>query len=326
VLVALVVVLVVVLAACGGSKTPNSLDPSGSEADRVAGLWWLAFGVAAAVYVIVGGLVVFGSLRKGGGELDEARRRRERIAIVTGGVAIPFVILLFFAVVTVNATANLRKTAPRAVKVEVTGKRWWWDVRYPTYGAHDANEIHLPVNQPVNFTLKAADVIHSFWVPQLAGKEDMIPGQPNHLSFTPKKIGRFYGLCAEYCGVEHARMHLYVFVESAADFTRWVTQHQQPSSIPGNEEEALGQQVFVREACSGCHEVEGTEANGHVGPTLTHFGTRASIASATLENTPANLRRWIAHPHRVKPGNLMPRIPMSTRDLDALVAYLESLK
>ncbi len=198
------------VASCSNSRTPNALDPSGSEAERIAGLWWLAFGVAAGVYLIVGGLVVYGSLRKGGKQLDERSRRNERIFIATGGVFVPFVILLCFAAVTVNATAHLRENAPGAIELTVTGKRWWWDVDYPAYGIRSANEIHLPVGQPVHIRLVSHDVIHSFWVPQLAGKEDLIPGQPNEITFTPRKRGRFLGLCAEYCGLEHSRMHFVV--------------------------------------------------------------------------------------------------------------------
>ena len=323
---ALVAVLALVVGACGNSATPNSLDPSGSEAERIAGLWWLAFGVAAAVYLIVGGLVVFGSLRKGGRELDEHSRRREQIVIAVGGVLVPFMILLFFAAVTVNATTHLRKHAPGSIDVTVTGKRWWWDVRYPDYRITSANEIHLPVGQPVHLRLLSDNVIHSFWVPELAGKEDMIPGQPNHLDFTPKKPGRYLGLCAEYCGVEHAGMRFVVFVQTAADFTRWVTQQQQAVPLPSSENEALGQQVFLREACSGCHTISGTTAHGTLGPNLTAFGGRATIAAGVLPNTPSALSRWIRDPQRVKPGNLMPRVPMSARDVDAVVAYLESLR
>ena len=204
--VLLLVALAALLAACGTTKhTPNALAGDGSESARVAGVWWLAFGVGGAVYLIVAGLVVYGALRKGDAQMPEGRRVRESVVIATCGVAIPFLILLFFAGVTVNATAHLRKTAPDdAVQLLVTGKRWWWEVQYPKLHITTANEIRLPVGQPVHIKLQSDNVIHSFWVPQLAGKEDVIPGQTNEITFTIKKAGVYFGECAEYCGVEHA--------------------------------------------------------------------------------------------------------------------------
>jgi cytochrome c oxidase subunit 2 len=319
--------LVIFAASCAGKNTPSSLDGKGSESSRVAGVWWLAFGVGAAVYAIVAGLVVYGALRKGSAEVDEHRHKREMLIITVGGVVVPFLILLFFAGVTVNATAHLRKTAPsNSVQIEVTGKRWWWQVRYPAYGIETANEIHIPVGQPVHFTLKSDNVIHSFWVPQLAGKEDMIPGQTNELTFTAKEPGRYRGLCAEYCGVEHAKMLFYVIAQPAAEFTTWVAHEAQLLTAPTSDKTAAGQRVFMREACAGCHTIKGTPANGRVGPNLTDVGSRSTIAAGWLTNTPQNLSRWISDAQSVKPGALMPPIPLDGPDLDAVVAYLESLK
>ena len=325
--VAAVGVLLVATACSTSKKTPNALDHAGSESSRVAGVWWLAFGVGAAVYAIVAGLVVFGALRKGSAEVDDKRRLRERLVITIGGVLIPFLILLFFAGVTVNATAHLRRNAPsNAVQIEVTGKRWWWQVRYPGVGIETANEIHIPVGQPVHITLKSDNVIHSFWVPQLAGKEDMIPGQTNEIDFTAKQAGRFRGLCAEYCGVEHARMLFFVVAQPASEFTTWIAQQRQVFTEPTSEETAAGQRVFLREACAGCHTIAGTTANGNLGPNLTTVGSRSTLAAGWLENTPQNMARWIDNSQAIKPGNLMPPIHLNGGDLDAVVAYLESLK
>jgi cytochrome c oxidase subunit 2 len=321
--------LVLFVAGCATNKnTPNALSGAGSESSRVAGVWWLAFGAGAAVYAIVGGLVVFGALRKGSAEVDERTRTRERVVIVVGGVTIPFLILLFFAAVTVNATAHLRKTAPaNAVNIEVTGKRWWWDVRYPSLGIVTANEIHIPVGQPVHFTLKSDNVIHSFWVPQLAGKEDMIPGQTNQLTFTAKKAGKYRGLCAEFCGEEHARMLFFVIAEPASQFVTWVSREQQTFTEPTSEETAAGQRVFLREACAGCHTINGTTAEGTLAPNLTDIGSRSTVGAGWLENTPQNMQTWIRDAQSVKPGSLMPPFPaLSDADLKAVVAYLESLK
>ncbi len=319
--------IVLFAAGCANKKTPSSLDHAGSESSRVAGVWWLAFGVGATVYAIVAGLVVFGALRKGSAEVDEHRRKREMIVITLGGVAIPFLILLFFAGVTVNATAHLRQNAPsNSVQIEVTGKRWWWQVRYPGLGIETANEIHIPVGQPVHFRLLSDNVIHSFWVPQLAGKEDMIPGQTNELTVTAKQAGRFRGLCAEYCGTEHARMLFYVIAQPPSEFTTWVAHEQAVFTEPTSEATAAGQRVFLREACAGCHTIARTPANGKVGPNLTDLGQRATLAAGWLTNTPTNLRKWITDAQSIKPGNLMPPIPLSRADADAVVAYLESLK
>jgi cytochrome c oxidase subunit II len=315
------------LSACAGSNTPTAISNAGSESKRVQGVWWLAFGAGATVYAIVAGLVVFGALRRGGGDLDERRRTRERITIVMGGVIIPFLILLFFAGVTVNATAHLRRTAPsNAVQLLVHGQRWWWQVQYPALGINTANEIHVPVGQPIHITLQSDNVIHSFWVPQLAGKEDLIPGQTNEITFTVNRTGRYRGECAEFCGVEHARMGFYVVAQTASDFTTWVAQQQQLSTMPTSDETASGERVFLREACAGCHTIKGTGANGTVGPDLTNVGGRLTLAAGVLPNTPGNMRRWISDPQGVKPGSLMPPVALSHDDLDAVAAYLESLK
>ncbi len=322
-----VVAVAVVAAGCANSRTPSALDRAGSESNRVAGIWWLAFGAGAAVYLVVAGMIVFVALRRGGGDVDDRQVMRERIFVAVGGVLIPFFILLFFAFVTVNATAHLRRAAPaNAVKLDVVGERWWWRVSYPGLGISTANEIHIPVGQPVHITLTSDNVIHSFWVPQLAGKEDLIPGQTNELAFTANKAGRYRGECAEYCGVEHGRMDFYVIAQPASDFVRWVSLRQQASTIPTSDETAAGERVFMREACAGCHTIRDTPADGTLGPDLTDVGARTTIAAAQLENTPQNMALWISDPQRVKPGNLMPPVPLSKADLDAVVAYLESLR
>ena len=246
---ALVAAITLLAAGCASqnSNTPSALDRAGSESDRVASVWWLAFGAGAGVYLIVAGFVVFGALRKGDGRVDEPRRRGEALFIVIGGVVVPFLILLFFAAVTVNATAHLRQSAPaNAVQIDVVGKRWWWAVTYPGLSITTANEIHIPVGQPVHIRLTSDNVIHSFWVPQLAGKEDLVPGQTNELTFTAKKAGRYRGECAEYCGLEHARMGFFVFAMPPAEFVTWTAQTKQLPTQPTSEITAIGERVFNR--------------------------------------------------------------------------------
>ncbi len=319
--------LATMLTACGNSRTPDTLSGAGSESARVAGVWWLAFGVGGAVYLIVAGLVVYGSLRKGDAQMPEGRRLRESVIIAVCGVAIPFLILVFFAVVTVNATAHLRKSAPSdAVHLVVTGKRWWWEVQYPKLGITTANEIRLPVGQPVYIELKSDNVIHSFWVPQLAGKEDMIPGQTNDISFTVKRAGVYIGECAEYCGVEHAKMQFRVIAMDPAAFTAWTANELQINPIPLTDQAAEGERLFMSVSCSGCHTIRGTQAQGQLGPDLTNVGGRITLAAGTLENTTKNMEAWIRDPQQIKPGNLMPNVHLSDSDRASITAYLEGLK
>jgi cytochrome c oxidase subunit 2 len=227
----------------------------------------------------------------------------------------------------VNTTSDLRNAAPGELRVEVVGKRWWWDVRYPDDGVATANEIHIPVGRPVDVTLRSDNVIHSFWVPQLAGKMDTIPGQVNHLHLKATTAGTYRGECAEYCGIQHAHMDFLVIADPPADFARWLTRRRGGAGLTASSDEAdRGQVVFNREACAGCHTVRGTPATGTVGPDLSDFGARQWIGSLTVPNTTANLEHWIADPQDVKPGNLMPPTNLSPADLAAIAAYLEGLK
>lgn len=209
--------------------------------------------------------------------------------------------------------------------LRVVGVQWWWRFEYPELGIVTANEVHVPVDRPIKLQLESADVIHSFWAPRLAGKTDMIPGQVNYSAFLATEPGVYEGECAEFCGVEHARMGFRVFVDSAADFSAWVRSQQSPASTPTSEEQRAGQEAFQR-ACSSCHAVAGTAAAGTLGPDLTHFGSRTTLAANTLSNTPENLARWLRDPQGVKPGNNMPDLRLDQATLEQLVAYLESLK
>ena len=233
--------------------------------------------------------------------------------IVWGGVVVPLVILGVLAVVTVQATTELRKPEKDPLRVEVVGKRWWWQVSYVGTGFKTANEIHLPAGRPIELGLDSDNVIHSFWVPELAGKVDMIPGQHNVLRFTARTPGTYLGECAEFCGLEHARMDFVVIVQTDTDFDRWLTEHENPPSAPDSEAATEGETVFMRESCAGCHTIRGTPASGTVGPDLTDFGERSSIGARTIANTPSNLAAWISDAQRVKPGVLMPPMDLNSR-------------
>lgn len=314
--------LAVLAAGCG----QGVLAGKGQESSKVVNVWWLMFGLAAAVYVIVAAFILFASMR---GRVQNGRHAHlpDNAFIWIGGVIVPAVILAVLAVVTVQTVSAVRNPSRDELHVDVVGKLWWWDVRYPGTNIATANEIHVPQGRAIDVHLTSDNVIHSFWVPELAGKMDAIPGQPNDLVFTAEKVGRYQGRCAEYCGLQHAHMGIDVIVQSPTDFARWLAQQQHPALEPASEEAATGQVVFQREACSGCHTVRGTPANGKIGPDLTNVGARKVLAGGAFENTTPNLEQWIRNPNDLKPGVLMPSFgSLSDHDIAALAAYLESLK
>ena len=322
--IALVIASCLIAAGCGHGS-PSILHTHGSEAERIAGIWWLMFGLGAAVYAIVAFFIVWAIVRGRGSEKREGPVS-DNGWIVWGGVVVPVVILGVLAVVTVQATSQLRKPEANALQVQVVGKRWWWAVSYPGTQYATANEIHLPAGRPVEIHLDSDNVIHSFWVPELAGKVDMIPGQHNVLRFTPKTPGTYIGECAEFCGVEHARMGFVVIVQTVTDFDRWLAREELTPSAPDGEAATEGEVAFMKQACAGCHTIRGTPAQGTVGPDLTDFGARSTIGARTVENTPPNLAKWIVNAPSMKPGALMPPLELSSTDVNNIVTYLEGLK
>ncbi len=209
--------------------------------------------------------------------------------------------------------------------LRVVGYQWWWKFEYPDLKVVTANEVHVPVGTPIKLQLESGDVIHSFWVPRLGGKTDMIPGQVNYSSFLATNPGVYEGECAEFCGVEHARMAFKVFADTPAGFSAWVKVQQQTAAQPTTDLQKAGEQTLQR-TCAGCHTVNGTSAQGKTAPDLTHFGSRTSLAANTLPNTPENLARWLNDPQTVKPGNKMPNLKLDQATVDQLVAYLDNLK
>jgi cytochrome c oxidase subunit 2 len=226
--------------------------------------------------------------------------------------------------------ALVQAASEPAVTLKVTAHQWWWQIEYtdpePSRLVRTANEIHLPVGAPALLELVADDVIHSFWVPNLHGKQDMIPGRTNEIRLQPLQIGRYRGQCAEFCGLQHAHMAIDVIVESQQDFNAWY-ERQLASAPPPSDARAMhGQQVFFTSACNMCHAIAGTDANGTVGPDLSHVASRLTLAAGTLPNDPGHMRRWLENPQRVKPGNRMPVVSLAAGDYDALVAYLGTLQ
>ena len=316
----------------------SALNPAGPNAASLASLWWLMFYVCAAVYVLV--LIALAiAIKKGRRESDlnpvlnpspqtEKRRRNVVLSATMVTVAILFLFLLSSFQVGRYLTADIAKK--NGLSIEITGHQWWWEVRYNDVDASNifttANEIHIPVGVPVLFTLHGGDVIHSFWVPNLAGKKDLIPGKISTQWLQADKTGVYRGQCAEYCGLQHARMAFWIVADTQEQFNAWRQNQTQTSVPPATDSQRRGQQVFLSSTCVMCHAINGTTAASNVGPNLTHVGSRNTIAAATLSNTREHLSRWIMDSQQFKPGNKMPQNNLGQADLDALLDYLQSLK
>ncbi len=317
--------LAITLTGCRGPQ--SALDPASDNAARVATLFQVMVVGAAVVWLALVALTLYAVRAR----LDVTGRRRAALFIIGGGAAVPAVVLTALLIYGLALLPALTAPAPPgSLRVDVTGEQWWWRVRYPTPDGSVvelANEVHLPLNESTDIHLLSADVIHSFWVPSLGGKLDMMPGRGTRLTLRPTRAGRFNGVCAEYCGASHALMAFSVVVEPRADFDRWLARQSAPADSPPHPAAARGRDAFAASGCGSCHAVRGTSADGVLGPDLTHVGGRRSLAALTLHNDPAALARWIAHPDRVKPGALMPAFDMLPRDdLRALAAYLEGLQ
>ena len=316
-----------VLLSAGCSGVQSALDPAGREAERIAELFWWMVAGGGVIWLGVVVLMVYCVRARP----ESFNRRRERLMIVGGGVVVPTVVLTVLLVFGLAMLPGLIAPAPAgSLKIAVDGELWWWRVRYEQPGGEQvvlANEIHLPVGEPVEFRLQSDNVIHSFWIPALGGKMDMIPGRVTRLVLTPTRTGVFRGVCAEYCGTGHALMQFYVVVQEKREFDRWLSQQALPAEPPTEPLSKRGQDSFLANGCSACHTVRGTQATGVIGPDLTHVGSRLSIAAGTLPSEPDHFRRWIALPQEVKPGALMPKFDMlPPDDLQALAVYLKGLK
>jgi cytochrome c oxidase subunit 2 len=239
----------------------------------------------------------------------------------------PALILAAVAVPTVATIFKTQAKAPAgALQVKVIGHQWWWEFQYPELGVTTADELHIPVGRTTAVSLQTVDVIHSFWIPAMGGKRDVIPARVNHMWFTPDSVGEYPGQCAELCGVSHANMRMKLFVQTPAEFDAWVAAQKAPPVEPeSTSAEASGKRVFLAVGCVACHTINGV-SNGVLGPNLTHLGSRTTIAGAIYDNNPEMLKKWIADPKGRKPGTTMLQLPMSPDQLSSLVAYLTSLK
>jgi cytochrome c oxidase subunit 2 len=311
-------------------------DPASPQARAVTDLWWWMFSAGMVIWLGVFILAVYAVRRRGtksdvyqSMEMPDGKRRRAE-RVVAGGILATIVILGCFLVYDFAVGRLLAQHPRRALTIEVIGHQWWWEVHYedpdPSKRIATANEIHVPVGEPIQFKLKAADVIHSFWAPNLNGKRDLIPGYESTLWFKADTPGVYRGQCAEFCGLQHAQMAFYIIAEPPVKFTAWLAAGSIPPDPPTDSTLIHGRRVFMSSGCAVCHSIGGTMAMATVGPNLTHLKSRSSIAAGTLANTRANLTQWIVNPAAIKPGVRMPATKLVPSELSALVSYLETLK
>lgn len=326
--VLLLIVVNGVLAACGTADEypQTTLDAAGEHASRINDVYALIWYGAIVVFILVEGLLIF-SVFKFRGEPKTAHGRpvpvhgNNRLEIIW--TVIPAIILAIIAVPTLQVISDLAEEPEEgdALVVNVIGHQFFWEFQYPDLGISTTNEMHIPVGQRVDIRLDSADVIHSFWVPQLAGKTDAIPGRDNRMWIEADAPGTYLGQCAEFCGLAHYQMLMTVVADEPQAFDAWVAEELAPPPAEGDPDEGL---AIVETQCAACHLVEGTSAQGAVGPPLTNFASQEQIAGV-IENTPENLAAWLEDPPAIKPGTQMPDLPLSEADILNLVAYLETL-
>lgn len=322
------------LVAQASPSLPSTLSPASTPAREILALSHFVLLITGAIFVVVGGLLVYVIIkyRAHGPNADhEPPQVYGSVQVELAWTVIPVLIVVVLFLTTARIIFAIQD-APRpasALNVTVIGHQFWWEFRYAGLNIVTANELHVPVStladpQPTYLKLLSADVDHSFWVPQLAGKTDLIPNHPNEMWIDPHRTGLYLGQCAQFCGVEHAKMLLRVYVDSPQQFAAWVKDQQQPGVQDATV--MAGRHIFETEACVNCHTVMGTAARGTFGPDLTHLMSRATIAAGAATNTPQNLHSWIQDPNTIKPGALMPAMQLSDRETDEVVAYLETLR
>jgi cytochrome c oxidase subunit 2 len=310
------------------------LAPRGPAAQEISNLWWILFGIAALVYLVVMGFLFLGLTgrfrpkpREDQGERRTQSPHPGNRIILIAGIIVPGIILLATIGFTIN---SLRLLAMPKITDEFTihviGHQWWWEVRYPHHEFVTANEIVIPAGQPVRIVLNSDDVIHSFWVPELHGKLDLVPGQTNTFWLQADEPGIYWGICAEFCGMQHAKMQFIVEAQPPAEYTAWIEQQRQPARTPVDPQVQLGAEIFLTAGCGRCHRIAGTGATGNLGPDLTHIASRRTLAAASVPNTLGHLGGWITDPQHIKPGALMPATDLNGSDLQALLAYLATLQ
>lgn len=317
-----------VLAGCGRQSI---VSPRSPQTHSIQVLWWWMLGIAGVVFLGALGMLVLAWVRREtpGLPFFGTREVIPQAMVVIFGIGIPLVVLVaLFGVSDIYLVSQTAPPNPKttAMTIHVIGHQWWWEVRYPGTSAVTANEIHIPVDTRINLIATTDDVIHTFWVPQLARKIAEIPGRENRILLEADRTGTYRGQCAEFCGLQHAHMALYVIAQPMPAFRAWLANMSAPAPAPTTPAERAGERLFIADSCASCHTIRGTSASyGAVGPDLTHLTTRTSLAAVTIPNTPAELERWILNPQAIKPGDRMPDLGLSRTAAGEIVAYLESL-
>jgi cytochrome c oxidase subunit II len=314
------------VAGCRGQQ--SALDPAGPFAARLHDLLIVMTVGGAAIWAVVIGFLVLALIlpRRPDPEEGHGEPERRHLVPIAIGAGLTVTLMLALLVVSVQASRAITVAPADALPIQVVARQWWWDVTYTGTGLRTANELRIPVGRPVVVTLETRDVIHSFWVPSLHGKMDAIPGRRNSLVLQADVPGVYRGQCAEFCGLQHARMAFHVIALPAADFERWRDAQLAPARPPADELARRGQEVFLTSSCVLCHAIRGTAAMAHAGPDLTHLASRGSLAAGTIPNRRGHLGGWILDPQHVKPGTFMPPSQLSGPELQALLRYLETLE
>ena len=326
--------VVVLLVAPALATSPTSVfSPDSTPADAIYHLSRLVLGITAGIFAVVFSLLVYVLIRFRAADEDENREPAQvygsnRVELAWTIVPCLIVLVLFLATARVIHGVQDARRPAGTIDVTAIGHQFWWEFRYPTLGVVTANELHVPVSDPADSSptflrLLSADTDHSFWVPRLAGKTDLIPNRQNEVWIDPHETGLYLGQCAQYCGVQHAKMLLRVYVQSKEDFAQWVKAQSRPAV--SDDSVAEGRRIFEATACINCHTVSGTVANGRFGPDLTHLMSRDTLASGVVPNTPGNLRAWIRNPDIFKQGSKMPAMQLNDHELEAVTAYLTTL-
>jgi len=329
------------------SDMQSALNPAGEQGGSIARLWWIYFWVLTAIFVLVAVFLFLALLprrtrfvgQEPGGQIDRPDESSERrlssvvISAVIASIIVLFVLLFvdFLAGRSIYALTDQNTSDANPVTIKITGHQWWWQVDYenrsqPSKMMTTANEVHVPVGRPVKLTLQSSDVIHSFWVPNMHGKKDLVPGHPTEMWLKATETGTFRGQCAEFCGLQHAHMRLTFVADSPEKFERWMQSSSSDAPQPTTASRQRGLGVFMSNQCMMCHNINGTNARSTVGPDLTHIASRPMLAAGAIPNTRGYLAGWIANPQNIKPGVRMPPNTLGSDDLNALVDYLESLK
>jgi cytochrome c oxidase subunit II len=329
---------VLLLTGSANAQSATSIfSPAGTPAHSIFGLSMLVLSITLGIFLVVSGLLLYALIRFRHRPEDSKREPAQiygsnQIELSWTVIPILIVVMLFLTTTRIILDTEAIPKPASALDITVIGHQFWWEYRYPKLGVVTANELHVPISDPSAPTptyleMSSADVSHSFWVPRLAGKMDVIPNRVNTMWIDPQQPGVYLGQCAQYCGTQHAKMLLRVYADSPADFAAWVAQQKKPAQqdFSGNPAAKEGEVVFAHNACINCHTVAGTNATGHFGPDLTHLASRDTLASGPIKNTPENLRQWIDDPDSMKPGALMPSMHLNDHDLDVITAYLTTL-